>query len=100
MPFAFTLDVPANAEIYGEIRAKLGDETPQGLIAHVVQSRETGLRYIDVWESEAQWAAFRDATLVPTVTEVLAGYGIAHEQETATFELIDVIDAWVQEPNT
>lgn len=95
MPFAFTLDVPANAEIYGQIRGKLGVDTPKGLVAHLVHAREGGLRYIDVWNTQAEWEQFRDATLLPVVTEVLAGYGIEHTDEGTTFEQIDVIDAWV-----
>ena len=95
MPYAFTLDVPANAEIYGEIRGKLGADTPQGLIAHVVQQLEIGLRYIDVWETKAHWEQWREATLEPTVGEVLAGYGIPHTHDAVTLEEINVIDTWV-----
>ena len=95
MPYAFTHDIPANAEIYGKIRGKLGSETPKGLVAHVVQQLEGGLRYIDVWETKQDWEAFRDERVHPVVTEVLAGYGIEHTGDGTTFEEIEVIDAWI-----
>ena len=95
MPYAFTLDVPANAEIYGKIRGKLGSDAPAGLVAHVVQQLDGGLRYIDVWETKAQWEQWRETTLEPTVSEVLAGYGIPHTHDAVTLAEIDVIDTWV-----
>ena len=30
MAYGFVTDVPANEEMYGEIRARLGDERPRG----------------------------------------------------------------------
>lgn len=57
---AFVQDVPANAEIYGKVRALLPDDPP-GLRAHIVIKREGGLRYVDVWDDEASWLAFSDA---------------------------------------
>jgi hypothetical protein len=35
MPFAFTQDVPIDAETYARIRDGIGDEPPEGLIVHV-----------------------------------------------------------------
>jgi hypothetical protein len=95
MAYAFVLDVPANETIYTDIRSKLCDETPDGLVAHLVLKRVGGLRYIDVWESEAQFTRFRDERLEPTVTEVLAGYGLPHDHSQSRFEEVDVIDTWL-----
>jgi hypothetical protein len=95
MAYAFVLDVPANETIYADIRSKLGDEAPDGLVAHLVLKRVGGLRYIDVWRSEAQFARFREETLEPTVTEVLAGYGLPHDHTQTRFEEVDVIDTWL-----
>ncbi|MEY2470049.1 MAG: hypothetical protein QOF21_2747 [Actinomycetota bacterium] len=94
MSYAFIQDVPANAEIYGQIRGKLGDDAPKGLVSHVVITQPEGLRYIDVWETKADWESFRVAKVLPAVAEVLAGYGIAHDASDAVVEEIDVIDAW------
>ena len=95
MPYAFLQRVPANAEIYAEIREKLGADKPEGLIVHLARPVEGGLEYTDVWETEAAWAAFRDNALEPAVGEVLAGYGIPHNHDAVTSEQIDIVDVWI-----
>ena len=98
MSYGFVQDVPANAEIYGLIKGKLGDTPPPGLIAHLAIARDGGLRYIDVWETEEAWNQFRDERVEPAVAEVLAGFGIAHDHSTVVVEQVEVIDAWLGEP--
>ena len=95
MPYAFIQDVPANEQIYGQVRSKLGDDTPDGLIAHLVYKHDGGLRYIDVWDSQGDWERFRDERVEPAVDEVLASFGIPHDHTLVTFEEIDLIDAWL-----
>jgi hypothetical protein len=95
MTYAFVQDVPANAEMYAKIRAKLPSATPAGLIAHLAFAREGGLRYVDVWDSEADWERFRVEHVEPAVSEVLAGYGMPHDHTLVTTETVDVIDAWL-----
>jgi len=94
MPYAFIQDVPADENIYGRIRELLPTETPTGLITHIAVKRDGGLRYIDVWETEAAWQAFRDDHLEPVVEKVLAGIGIPHSHADVSFEMLDVIDVW------
>lgn len=96
MTYAFIQDVPANERIYAEVAARLGDQAPQGLISHVAIKRPGGLRYVDVWESQADWERFRDECVDPAVGAVLAGYGIPHDHSRVSFEDIEVVDAWVQ----
>lgn len=98
MAYGFIQDVPANAEIYGLIKGKLGDTPPAGLIAHIVTTREGGLRYLDVWETEQAWIEFRDERVEPVVTEVLAGFGIPHDHTLVSSEEVDVVDAWLGTP--
>lgn len=93
MSHAFIQDVPATEEIYGRVRALLPEDAP-GLQAHIVIKRDGGLRYVDVWEDEASWLAFRDAHVEPAVDKVLASYGIPHDHSMVTTEPIDVIDVW------
>ncbi|MEY2571404.1 MAG: hypothetical protein QOE63_1754 [Acidimicrobiaceae bacterium] len=96
MSYAFIQDVPADEAIYAQIRAKLPTDPPAGMIAHVVIKRDGGgLRYVDVWEREADWVQFRDEHVEPAVTEVLAGYGIPHDHELVHTDEIDVIDVWL-----
>jgi len=72
MTYAFTQDVPIDADIYGQILNGLGDDPPTGLLAHVVIDRpEGGLRYIDVWESEQDWERFTEERLHPVVHALL-----------------------------
>ena len=72
MPYAFSQDVPVDAAFYQRITEGLGDEAPKGLIAHIAIERpEGGLRYIDVWESEADWDSFAETRLHPVVHSLL-----------------------------
>jgi hypothetical protein len=93
MSYAFIQDVPANEEIYGKIRALLPEVAP-GLRAHIAIKRDAGLRYVDVWDDEASWLAFRDAHVEPAVEQVLASYGIPHDHTMVSTEPIEVIDVW------
>jgi hypothetical protein len=95
MTYAFVQDVPANEEIYGKIRAELGEVPPPGLIAHVVIRRPQGLRYVDVWERREDWERFRFDRVEPAVSKVLAGYGIPHDESLTSTEEVDVIHAWL-----
>jgi hypothetical protein len=49
MSYAFTYDVPVDAEICARIKEGLGPQRPDGLIAHLTSRTDTGLRYVDVW---------------------------------------------------
>jgi hypothetical protein len=95
MPYAFVQDVPANEQIYQEIRARLGDEAPHGLISHVAMKRPGGLRYVDVWETQADWERFRDEKVEPVVTEVLTAMGIPVDPSQVQFEAVEVVDTWI-----
>ena len=73
MPYAFTQDVPIDAAVYRRILDGLGDDPPKGLIVHLAVERpEGGLRYVDVWESEADWDRFAEERLHPVVHPLLA----------------------------
>ena len=96
MAFGFTQDVPANEEMYRKIRESIGHDRPDGLIAHLALRREDGtLRYVDVWESEAQFETFRLARVEPAVEEVLASYGITSKPPDPGHEVLDVVHAWI-----
>lgn len=94
MTYAFIQDVPANAEIYGKIRALLPADAPAGLISHVVIEQEKGLRYVDVWANKEAWEAFREEVIEPAVEKVLAGYGLPHDHSLVQLEEITVLDVW------
>jgi hypothetical protein len=93
MTYAFTYDVPINAETYGRIKEGLGPELPDGLIAHLAWRTDTGLRYVDVWQSKDQHEAFVEQRLHLVVHPVLQEMlGFVPPEPTHT--VLDVIDAW------
>jgi hypothetical protein len=74
MTYAFTQDVPIDAAFYERIRVGLGDQPPEGMIVHLALERDGGgLRYVDVWDTQAQWQRFVDERLHPVV------HGLLHE---------------------
>lgn len=96
MTFAFTQDVPIDAAFYGRITEQLGGHAPPGLIVHLAIERpEGGLRYIDVWESEAACERFVEERLHPVVHGLLAEvFGDALPPEPERLPL-SVIHTWM-----
>ena len=95
MTYGFIKDVPANEEIYRQIKERLGIEAPAGLICHVAIPHERGLRYVDVWETRDQWERYRDEVVEPAVDAVLDGLGIPHDHSMVNFEEFDPVDVWL-----
>ena len=99
MTYAFVQDVPANAEMYAKIdariRASVPTAAPEGMISHIVIEQEAGLRYVDVWTSFEAWERFRVEHVEPCVSEVLREYGLPHDHDQVTVSEITVIDTWL-----
>lgn len=93
MTYAFHMDVPINMDIYKRIRAELGEETPQGLIVHVVFQREQGLRYLEVWESKEDWDRFEEERLHPAVDRIFERAGRERPAEPDRLS-VGVTDVW------
>ncbi len=73
MTFAFTQDVPIDATFYKRIADGIGPDVPKGMITHLAIERpEGGLRYIDIWESEADCERFVEERLHPVVHDLLS----------------------------
>jgi hypothetical protein len=94
MAYAFQQDVPINMDIYRTIVERLGVTPPDGLIVHVVIERERGLRYIDVWESQAQHQRFVDERLHPIIGDVLRDAGFATMPPQPETIVLEVTDVW------
>ncbi len=94
MAFAFTYDVPIGEDVYRKIEDGLGSEAPIGLVTHVaMRLPEGGLRYIDVWRSEAESERFAEERLHPVVNpilEELLGFTPPEPERTR----LDVIHVW------
>jgi hypothetical protein len=97
MTYGFVRDVPIDEEQYAELRSAIGQETPQGLVAHLVVRQTEGLRYIDVWTSEKDWVRFRDERVNPAVRALMAAHGMAPPAAPLPHETLDIIDTWVVE---
>lgn len=94
MSHAFLQDVPIDEHVYAQIKERLGSELPPGLLVHLAIKRpEGGLRYIDVWESEADADRFGEQRLHPVVHPMLHavfGDDMPDEPERHAIEVIDV----------
>ena len=93
MTYAFTFDVPIGAETYARIKDGLGPERPDGLIAHLAWRTESGLRYVDAWQSKDDLEAFTENRLHPVVHPILQEMlGFVPPEPVRT--VLDLIDAW------
>ena len=94
MPYAFTQDVPIEASFYERIIKGLGNEPPKGLITHLAVSLpEGGLRYIDLWQTEADWNRFAEERLHPVVHGLLGeifGDELPPEPERTVLSVVHV----------
>src|SRR5215467_9685272 len=99
MSYAFTRDVPVDeghyAEVRAEIRAATGGAMPEGLVVHLVVRCAGGLRYIDVWDSQAEWRRFHDEGNGPPVRKVMAARGMTRPADSPPYHPMELIDVWV-----
>ncbi|CAN5598991.1 hypothetical protein BH10ACT2_BH10ACT2_00780 [soil metagenome] len=72
MTYAFVQDVPIDAAFHQRIMDGVGNDPPKGLIMHLASDLpEGGLRYVDVWESEADCDQFVEDRLHPVIGALL-----------------------------
>jgi hypothetical protein len=95
MSYAFIRDVPFNEKQYAEIRSEIGEEIPKGLVAHLAIRRSEGLRYIDVWDTQADWERFRDQRVSPAVQKMMSTHSFPPPTGPLPVEIIEVIDAMI-----
>lgn len=90
MVYAFTQDVPIDDAMYEKIMANLGPEPMDGCVVHLcVRRADGGLRYIDVWESEAQCTAAFEQRIHPAVDQAFGGSRPAQEPRVEHLEVLD-----------
>jgi catechol 2,3-dioxygenase-like lactoylglutathione lyase family enzyme len=95
MSYAFTRDVPVGEDHYAEVRAAIGAAVPEGLVVHLAVRHAGGLRYIDVWDSEAHWRRFHHERVAPAVRKVTAAHGMTRPATSAPYQPMEIIDMWV-----
>jgi hypothetical protein len=89
--FAWSQDVPIDADAYADVLARMGEAKMPGLVAHLAIELADGLRYIDVWESEAACDAAFEAVIHPAVHQVISARGLVVDGEPPRTPL-NVID--------
>lgn len=100
MPYAMRYDVPADEQMYRQVQARIGDDQPTGLIAHLVVQSEDGLRHIGVWDSQADWQRFHDLRVEPAVQAVLSAAGFTEMPPDPPVEELHLVDIWIGQPAT
>jgi hypothetical protein len=91
MVYAFSQDVPIDEATYGRITDALGEQPMDGLLMHLCLRRpEGGLRYIDVWESEAQCTRAFDERIHPAVDTALGGQRPSVEPVVNHLDVVEV----------
>lgn len=90
MVYAYVQDVPIDAALYRRIIDELGPEPLAGSLLHLCVRTSTGLRYIDVWESEQLCAGAFDERIHPAVDRAFGGTRPPGEP---TVEHLDVVHA-------
>ena len=100
MVYAFTQDVPIDAEMYARITDALGDEPMDGLLLHLaVRNPDGGLRYIDVWESPEHCARAFDERIHPAVDRAFGGARPAGEPVVHHLEVLDATGLLLRAPH-
>jgi hypothetical protein len=95
MSYALQYDVPADEQMYRQVRAAIGEEPPKGLVAHVVVEIEGGLRHIGVWSSADDWQRFHDDRVEPAVHAVLRAAGFREMPPDPPVQDLKLIDVWL-----
>src|SRR5438105_4349942 len=95
MTYACSYEVPAPIEMYREVRRLIGDEPAEGMIAHIVVKAESGLRHIEVWDSEDQWTRFHEERVEPAVHQVLRAAGWTGMPPDPPTHQLDLVDVWL-----
>ena len=90
--YAWTQDLPIDADTYREIATRINDAEMPGLVVHIAVEQPDGtMHYIDVWESEQASDAAFAAVVHPAVYPVLMSRQVVVEGEPARVPL-NVID--------
>ncbi len=93
MVYAFTQDVPISEDVYRKIDDRIGPEPLAGRLVHLcVRRPDGGLRYIDVWESEAACTRAFEQRIHPAVHGVFGEIGFTPDGEPPVTRL-EVLDA-------
>ncbi|MGA8636128.1 MAG: hypothetical protein WB805_14950 [Candidatus Dormiibacterota bacterium] len=90
--YAFTQDLPITADVYARIMKGVGTAPPDGCVLHAVIRIDGGLRYIDIWDSQAACDRFLEERVHPILQAAFsaAGAALPQEPDRTEMELIDL----------
>ena len=72
--YVYTQDVPIGLDLYDKVVEALGPEPLEGSLLHLcVRRPDGGLRYIDIWETEAACARAFDDRIHKAVDKAFGG---------------------------
>ena len=95
MSYAFTYQVPATPQMYAEVKQAIGEQVPKGLVVHLVDQVEGGLRHTEVWDSKAEWEQFHQERVEPAVHQVLTAAGFTEMPPDPPTEELELVDVWL-----
>ncbi|MCS7482792.1 hypothetical protein ACFFQW_17525 [Umezawaea endophytica] len=99
MVYAFIQDVPIGDDLYRRIIDELGPEPVAGSLLHLcVRRPDGGLRYVEVWESEAACARAFDERIHPAVDAAFGGTRPEAEPTVQHLEVLHVTGSLLGEP--
>jgi heme-degrading monooxygenase HmoA len=64
MAWGFISELPITSDEYDKLNAEIGEDPP-GLILHTASRTDSGMRIIDVWQSEDDYRRFEEGQLMP-----------------------------------
>ena len=99
MVYAFIQDVPIGDDLYRKIIDELGPEPVAGSLLHLcVRRPDGGLRYVEVWESEAACARAFDERIHPAVDAAFGGNRPSVEPTVERMEVLHATGSLLGEP--
>jgi hypothetical protein len=99
MSIAIVHRMPAdfNTETYDAVNEKagIGTEPPKGMIFHALGTSDDGHMIIDVWESEADFDAFRNDRLNPAMKSIVGdeAFEAMPTPERSFYEVHNIVSA-------
>ena len=98
MVYAYVQDVPIDEQMYRRVIAALGPEPMEGHLLHLCVRRDDGgLRYIDMWRTEADCTRAFDTRIHAAVDSAFGGHRPSPEPTVKVLEVLDVGGAFVPE---
>jgi hypothetical protein len=95
MAYAFKQEFPFTEEIYQRFSAALQDDPPQGLVLWVGEKTDSGVRLLQVWDSEADYEDFAANRLSDIAQDgFFASTGYAPPEQEPPRQAASVLNIW------